>query len=329
MIKLYVLTAMLEVFDRLLGSFGQDAFEALHAQTQSPAFHPENVVTYVVLSLYVATHSFIYFTYVATLLVAVNSAEQALITVLFLNNFAEIKSFVFKKFDRISLFQLSCGDITERFQLVLFLLLIMVVSVAQAGSNWLDALYTQVFIFFVMLGGESVADWIKHAFIAKFNSLPSSMYEDMLRVLRKDIIGLFRAAAVDDAEDVLDHNYSITRRVGLSQIPLACVSIRYLFLAMDSPLVKIYIDGLTSATYFSHIGIIFLSLLALKVSIGVCLIRLSGWLHNQDLRAKEAATTAGAVASSASREQEREHREAMRQLAHIERYTLYKGRVHG
>ena len=55
---------------------------------------------------------------IATLTVAINSADQALVTVLVLNNFAEIKSFVFKKFDKQNLFQLSCSDITERFQLV-------------------------------------------------------------------------------------------------------------------------------------------------------------------------------------------------------------------
>lgn len=34
MIKLYVLTSMLEIFDKLLSSFGQDAFDALHRCTR-------------------------------------------------------------------------------------------------------------------------------------------------------------------------------------------------------------------------------------------------------------------------------------------------------
>lgn len=82
MIKLYVLTAILEVFDRLLGSFGQDAFESLHLQAKNHPFQWNNIVTFLVVSVYVIIHSTIYFIYVATLLVAINSAESALITVI-------------------------------------------------------------------------------------------------------------------------------------------------------------------------------------------------------------------------------------------------------
>lgn len=67
------------------------------------------------------------------------------------------------------------------------------------------------------MSGEAVADWIKHAFIAKFNSLEPHVYADMERVLRKDIINLFNEDE-DTDKVVFDHNYAITRRVGLSQV---------------------------------------------------------------------------------------------------------------
>jgi len=127
----------------------------------------------------------------------------------------------------------------------------MVVSLAQAGSAWKASLYNQVVIFVVMvcmsitsillvvvvfmplyicvycqLSGEAAADWIKHAFIAKFNSLEPHVYADMERVLRKDIINLFNED--DDTEKVVfDHNYAITRRVGLSQVRLCVVVSMY------------------------------------------------------------------------------------------------------
>lgn len=75
-----------------------------------------------------------------------------------------------------------------------------------------------------------LADWTKHAFLAKFNVIDASIYADMLRVLRKDVL----KAHKDNV--ILDHTYTISRRVGLSQIPLACVSVRYLWLALDSPM---------------------------------------------------------------------------------------------
>lgn len=83
---------------------------------------------------------------------------------LILNNFAEIKGFVFKKFDKTNLFQLACSDITERFQLLLFLGVIVVVALVQAGDNWYEVLPSHYFVVW-MLCGECLADWIKHAFI--------------------------------------------------------------------------------------------------------------------------------------------------------------------
>lgn len=62
-------------------------------------------------------------------------AFQALLTLLISNNFAEIKSSVFKKFDKHNLFQLSCHDVVERFKLALFLAMIMLLNVCQGGLD--------------------------------------------------------------------------------------------------------------------------------------------------------------------------------------------------
>lgn len=119
LIKLYVLTAMLEIFDKLLCSFGQDAFDSLYCITRMRPEPRRILFAFIITAIYTTLHSMLYFMLVATLTVAINSSDQALVTVLVLNNFAEIKSFVFKKFDKQNLFQLSCSDITERFQLVI------------------------------------------------------------------------------------------------------------------------------------------------------------------------------------------------------------------
>ena len=215
--------------------------------------------------MYVVFHSGMYFMYVATLTVAINSSDQALVTVLVLNNFAEIKSFVFKKFDKQNLFQLSCADITERFQLVLFLVCINTVALAQAGSTWLEVLPSHLMVsnphlfslststkpilssdsnptscfqpnnpnlnitynklnkvFIVLVCGEAIADWIKHAFISKFNFINANVYDDFAKVLRRDILNNHKDKII------LDQTYAITKRVGLAQIPLGCVFVRYL-----------------------------------------------------------------------------------------------------
>ena len=57
--------------------------------------------------------------------------------------------------------------------------------------------------------------------------------------------------------------------------------------------------------------------------VGVTLIFLSGWIHNQDLKSKFINFQNISIAKRT------EQRELMLQLSNIERYTLYKGRVLG
>lgn len=276
MIKLYVLTAMIEVMDKLLSSFGQDAFDSLHRQTRTDPRSFKMGVLFIIVTAYVCIHSVIYFLHVATLTVVINSADRALTTVLILNNFSEMKAFVFKKFDCNNLFQLACSDITERFQISLFLALILVESIAQAGESWPDLLIPFGKVALMMMVGESIADCMKHAFINKFNFIDASVYQDFAFILRKDILSNRKD------QIILDHTYSVTRRLGLSQIPLGCVCVRYILLAIGAPVVQIYIKE-HSALHLSFLaGGIFLSLVLAKVIVGVGLLLYSTRANNHD-----------------------------------------------
>ena len=103
MLKLYVLIAIVEVFDRLLCSFGQDAWDSLYWNTTRRPKHPRMLISMIVVGVYVTIHSLFLFVHVATLSVAVNSADNALLTLLISGNFAEIKSTVFKKYNKQNL----------------------------------------------------------------------------------------------------------------------------------------------------------------------------------------------------------------------------------
>lgn len=324
MIKLYVLTGMLEIFDKLLSSFGQDAFDSLYWRTRryDGAETGKIAFSFIVVAFYVMLHSGIYFIHIATLTVAINSAEQALITVLILNNFAEIKSFVFKKFDKQNLFQLACSDITERFQLSLFLTIITAVAFAQSGSieaGWKDVFPSHCFVILVMIAGESVADWIKHAFISKFNFIDASVYDDFMRVLRKDILNSQKDKVI------LNHTYAITRRVGLSQIPLGCVAVRYMNLAFSSVNVKVAYSALPIARRLYLGAAIFGSMVLFKIFIGIALVVVSGFEHNRELSAK--AVKLQQLADNGKVPLVK--RESLAQLSNIERYTVYRGKVLG
>lgn len=139
------------------------------------------------------------------------------------NQFVEIKSTVFKKFEKENLFQLTCADVVERFQLWLMLIIIASrnivetgglslslgglsgssASVAGAGLNASAPLKTSGILpksftifpewtgqvmgpFLLVLGSEMLVDWLKHAYITKFNNTKPAIYGRFLDVLAKD-----------------------------------------------------------------------------------------------------------------------------------------------
>jgi hypothetical protein len=204
----------------------------------------------------------------------------------------------------------------------------MIVALAQEGRDYQKILPTYLFVIIMMLAGEGIADSIKHAFIGnenniyciyvntnssligKFNNISASVYKDFTRVLRKDIV------RSQKDKIIVDRTHMITRRVGLAQIPLVCVSIRYFILAFSSQSVQAYISSCSNLSFILQIIITFLILLVSKTLLGVGLVLYAGFEHNKEL---DARTASAALQRNGS----------VTQLLNIERYTAYKGRVVG
>ena len=221
MLKLYVLIAIVEVFDRLLCSFGQDAWDSLYWNTTRRPRHPRMFVSIIVVGVYVTIHSLFLFVHVATLSVAVNSADNALLTLLISGNFAEIKSTVFKKYNKQNLFKITTSDICERFKLALFLLLILFLNRFQ-GEMTTSMVHDYYSMCGIVFAAELISDWIKHSFITKFNLIKSSIYFDYALILSGDVTGIGHEGLN------LDYTHAAVKRLGLAQIPLVCVTARYL-----------------------------------------------------------------------------------------------------
>mmetsp|Transcript_16791 Transcript_16791/g.26191 ORF Transcript_16791/g.26191 Transcript_16791/m.26191 type:complete len:625 (-) Transcript_16791:189-2063(-) len=220
MIKLYVIVAIVDVFDRLLISFGKDALDSLYWNINRRPYHPRSIVSVTVVLVYAAVHSLFLFVHAATINVAMNSADSALMSLLVSSNFAEIKSTVFKKYQKKNLFDITAADINERFKLLLFLILILILNICQGTNKNMLTDFTTMGA--IVLCGEIVADWIKHCFITKLNFIKSNTYIEYGRTICMDITG-------GGHEGInMDHTHAVVRRVGLAQIPLACVMVRYL-----------------------------------------------------------------------------------------------------
>lgn len=167
---------------------------------------------------YNVTHATALYFQCITLNVAVNSYSNALLTLLMSNQFVEVKSTVFKRFEKDNLFQLTCADIVERFQLWVMLLIIGMRNVVEVGGlsvpgagvggaepsstiplhsptilphsftvlpTWL--LSGEVLSpFLIVIGSEVFVDAIKHAYINKFNNIKPRFYGRILDILCKD-----------------------------------------------------------------------------------------------------------------------------------------------
>ncbi|KAF8246746.1 DUF747-domain-containing protein, partial [Wilcoxina mikolae CBS 423.85] len=237
-IKLYVIYNMLDFADKLCAALGQDIFDVLFSKDvldrrpdgRSKIWRPFGF--FLLALAYNIVHSLVLFYQAITLNVAVNSYSNALLTLLLSVQFVEIKTTVFKKFEKENLFQLLCADIVERFQLLLMLIIIASrnlvelgvwsLSPSATGGGILPKSFTvfpkwtgQVMgPFFIVIGSEMVVDWLKHAYITKFNNTRPVVYERFLDVQCKDYYS--RAFA--------DQN--LTKRLGLPVLPLASLFIR-------------------------------------------------------------------------------------------------------
>ncbi|SMQ49877.1 unnamed protein product [Zymoseptoria tritici ST99CH_1A5] len=273
-IKLYVIYNVIEVFDRLLSAIGQDILECLFSKEtlerdtdgRSKVLRPLGM--FLVALIYNVVHATAFFYQVVTLNVAVNSYSNALLTLLMSNQFVEIKGTVFKKFEKENLFQITCADVVERFQLWLMLLIIALRNIVEVGglsisitsalggggspmdafsSNGTGIPLVSGFVipkaftifpkwtgevlgpFLIVLGSEALVDWCKHAYINKFNNIKPNIYGRFLDVLAKD----YYSHAFSDQ--------NLTKRLGLPVLPLSCLFIRacmqtyHMFLATHMP----------------------------------------------------------------------------------------------
>lgn len=228
---------------------------------------------------YNCAHAITLFYQVITLNVAVNSYSNALLTLLMSNQFVEIKGSVFKRFEKENIFQLTCADVVERFQLWIVLLIIGMRNVVEVGGLSVpgagvelgeDGTAGQVPLhnpsvlpmsftilpswlwsgevlspFLIVIGSEMLVDWVKHAYINKFNNIKPNFYSRVLDILCKDYYT--NVSAVANLSLNLPNTSqafvapTLTRRLGLPLLPLstlfirACFQTYHMFLATHMP----------------------------------------------------------------------------------------------
>lgn len=121
-----------------------------------------------------------------TLNVAINSKNKALLTIMMSNNFVELKGMVFKKFEKTNLFHMSCSDVRERFHYLILLIVVIIQTLKE--YNWSeDHFYLLLTDSFYIMAAEVCVDWLKHAFITRFNEILPDVYGDYSISLAYDL----------------------------------------------------------------------------------------------------------------------------------------------
>ncbi|XP_026850254.1 protein TAPT1 homolog [Drosophila persimilis] len=229
-IKLYIFYNMLEVGDRLLSAFGQDTMDSLFWTATEPKNSKREhfgAFTHVLLTLaYVLLHSVLIMFQATCLNVALNSNNKGLLTIMISNNFVELKGSVFKKFDKNNLFQLTCSDVRERFHLSVLLFIVIIQTMKE-----FDWSFTQFYVMvpdcIAVLFTEILIDWVKHAFITRFNELPEGIYREYTTSLAYDMTQTRQKHAFSDHSDL------VARRMGFIPFPLSVVLIKAIYTAVS------------------------------------------------------------------------------------------------
>lgn len=225
-IKLYIFFNMLEVADRLFSNFGQDIIDALFWTATEPRGRQGDgrrrfslLKHFLMAVVYVLLHCLLVMLQAVTLNVAVNSQSKGLLTIIMSNNFVELKGMVFKKFEKNNLFQMSCSDVRERFHYIV-LLFVVVLQTMKEYSWAADPLWDLLPACAWVMFAEIIIDWVKHAFITRFNEIHYSMYSEYITYLAYDVASSKLKNAYSDHSDL------VARRMAFIPLPLGALVVR-------------------------------------------------------------------------------------------------------
>ncbi|KAF8385149.1 hypothetical protein PRIPAC_74291 [Pristionchus pacificus] len=221
-IKLYMFYNMLEVGDKLFSSLGQDILESLFwtaAESRSIKALSRTALHFSFAVILMLIHTIVVLLQATVLNVAFNSHNEALLAIMMSNNFVELKGSVFKKFAKANLFQMACSDVRERFHTMTLLFVVVIRNMKAVNWN-IDHLFVMMPNLILIVGCEFVVDWLKHAFITKFNEINVKVYRDFTITIAFDVVKSREESAYSDYSD------QVSRRMGFIPIPLSIMLIR-------------------------------------------------------------------------------------------------------
>lgn len=232
LLKIKYLVTLLVVMDRLMSSYGQNILGSLFWAVNQPANKVKRgYYWHFILSIiYVNVHSTFLLGYIAVMDVAMEGKNTALLTLLILIQFAEMKSAVLKELSQDKLWAICYNDIVERFQLLVSLVLLFFYNISKHHINsfwdedWLTAsewLRPLLFSLLIIYLSELTVDWLKHTSIINFTDLSPHMYTELAYKISKRLLD------VDDKSFLTDRTQNIaTGDLGVMPLSLGVLVLK-------------------------------------------------------------------------------------------------------
>ncbi|KNG76803.1 hypothetical protein PFMG_03035 [Plasmodium falciparum IGH-CR14] len=214
-------------------------------------------IQYIFVLAYILIHAFMHLVRFLSLNIAINSSESTMFLILVMSNFTEIKSTVFKKFTKISLFTIVASDAVERFYLFIDAFLVLLkMSTAYRTQNSFFSISSWLIIILLL---EVGVDWCKHSYLLKYNKLDSESLNKYFHTLLADVlisrtpnknIYYMKDSFAVPCKNIFSFSHIPTRRLGY----------------MSMPVVTLIVCSLPRLNYLSNI-----SLFSFALSIWICL----------------------------------------------------------
>ncbi|KAK6183580.1 hypothetical protein SNE40_011034 [Patella caerulea] len=263
--NLLVLQSITDLVDALISGLGADIWDSLCWKLTQP---PERRSAYfgvwlhlLLTIVYILSHTVVILLQITALTVALNSHDKLVFTIVLSSNLVEIKTNMYRRIDRNYLFYIACLDIKERFHHSLLLFIVSMKIMTDVGWNP-DYLLVIVPDALWILCFEIVADWVKLAFVAKFNKISFHEYHQYRLTLATDMKSCREKLAATDYTDV------VSRRIGLNVLPMGCVLVLGFCESFN-------ISGIVGLGFLT---LIFLGLFVMHIVSGTLLRRYENWL---------------------------------------------------
>ncbi|BAM39997.1 uncharacterized protein TOT_020001040 [Theileria orientalis strain Shintoku] len=223
---------------------------------------------YVSVVATISFHSFLHLVRVLSLNIAINSPESTMFLLLITNNFSEIKSTVFKKYDAVSLFVIFASDAVER--CYLFCDGLLVILKMSTSKRHLRSYITVLSWLVVIYGLEVLIDLLKHGYLIKFNKIRSETFEKYNSTL---VIDTLLSRAVYNVERLTLSRFEVPCKGSFSFSHISSRRLGFI----SSPIVTLIVCSLPKLGFHLSIKtftislLIWLSLLLMKISISILL----------------------------------------------------------